>query len=746
MAVSDPLAKYLIGTLDGFSFERLVQKLLGVRDGDQFVALGGVHDGGADGFVRSVLEDRTKTTSFVQMSIQEDVVGKIRNTVQRLRDFGREVKSLTYWTSRKVDVDVIDDKLSAEFDITVRVRDWDALTRLINASSATEKAFTERFQREIFELTANRQGAEEQSFDVVSDPSVYVFLQFERAERFGKGGLVAPIVDSLIYWALRETNPDTERLLTRAQIKLKIAELLPAAASTLQPSIDPRLKHLSTKTGGGEQRVRHYRANDSFCLPHSIRIELAQKSAEELALKALVKRSLADRARERGATEPEAVAEACERALYRHFHEQGLILAAFLEKRLEGVTISDQIVENELQATVLSGQPISKESYSAALRVLQGVLYTPTEVENDFLHRLSRTSLLLFSLKHCPRLVEYFNKMTGKFRLLVGSDILVKALSESFLPAEHRHVTNLLKVAKACGASLILPEPVVNELFTHLHATHLEFRNHYAEQEPYITTAMASQSDRIFIRTYFYAKLLMKRVSGWRSFVEMFVEYDDLANRTEKGEAQLQAYVCKVFDLEPMSRDALTKGVNVEELDRLSDALDRNFKKAILAKNDATMALAVYAQRRTGGEHEKYDGFGLRTWWLTKETYVLQHTGAIVQRYGGTPYIMRPEFLLNFLSLAPATAGIDPVVRDLLPSHVGLQIGQHLGSDHMRKIMVHVDEWKLLPEARREIRVTDAIDQLKYDRLKRYQSSLDLQGSDEADAIVAALSSADKDE
>ena len=64
----------------------------------------------------------------------------------------------------------------------------------------------------------------------------------------------------------------------------------------------------------------------------------------------------------------------------------------------------------------------------------------------------------------------------------------------------------------------------------------------------------------------------------------------------------------------------------------------------------------------------------------------------------------------------------------------------------MQKIMVHVDEWKLLPEARREIRVTDAIDQLKYDRLKRYQSSLDLQGSDEADAIVAALSSARKDD
>ena len=122
--------------------------------------------------------------------------------------------------------------------------------------------------------------------------------------------------------------------------------------------------------------------------------------------------------------------------------------------------------------------------------------------------------------------------------------------------------------------------------------------------------------------------------------------------------------------------------------------------------------------------------------------YVLQHTGAVVQQNGGIPYIMRPEFLLNFLSLSPATSVIDPVVRDLLPSHVGLQIGQHLGSHHMHKLLVHVDEWKLMPDARREIRVTDAVDQLKYDRLKRYQSSLDLTGEDEADAVVAALNAA----
>lgn len=231
----------------------------------------------------------------------------------------------------------------------------------------------------------------------------------------------------------------------------------------------------------------------------------------------------------------------------------------------------------------------------------------------------------------------------------------------------------------------------------------------------------------------------MQRVTGWRSFIEMFLEYEDLASKAERGRSQLQGYLCKTFGLEFFSRDHLAERVSADQLNELGAAQEKNYKKAILATNDALMALGVYAQRRINNEEQKYDGFGLRTWWLTKETAILQHTAILVRQNGGTPFIMRPEFLLNFLSLSPKAAEIDPVVRDLLPSHVGLQIGQHLNPDHMHKLLEHVDEWKVLPRARLEIRISDAIDKLKYDRLKRYESNLDLSGVDEADAVIKAL-------
>ncbi|ALM83566.1 hypothetical protein ASB57_11840 [Bordetella sp. N] len=468
---------------------------------------------------------------------------------------------------------------------------------------------------------------------------------------------------------------------------------------------------------------------------------MAEESIKEISLRSDTRTSIAERARTAGASgsEVDIVTVVCEKVLYRHFHEQGLILAAFLEKQLTHVTISDQIVEEELRGAASDVNDVSKAAYGIALKVLQGIFYTPTEVENEFLHRLSKTTLLLFTLKHNPRLIEYFNKMSGRFRLLIGADIIVKALAETFLPEEHKHVTNLLKVARACGATLIASEPVVEEVFTHMHATQLEFRNYYASQEPYITAALASQSDRILIRTYFYAKLLINKVKGWRGFIEMFVDFDQLAAASGRGQAQLQAYLCKVYGFEYMPREDLARGVDGESVRDLAAKLQYDDKKEVLAQNDALMCMAVYAQRALGREAMLYDGFGLRTWWLTKETALLQHTGAVVAAHGNVPFIMRPEFLLNFLSISPQTADVDPVVRDLLPNHVGLQIGQHLSATHMHKILGHVSEWSDLPDSRREVKITDAVDKLKWDRLKRYEANLDLKGEDEADAVVSAL-------
>lgn len=279
------------------------------------------------------------------------------------------------------------------------------------------------------------------------------------------------------------------------------------------------------------------------------------------------------------------------------------------------------------------------------------------------------------------------------------------------------------------GPYLLLADPILEEVFTHLHATSMEFKNHYAAREAFINPAVAGQSSRILIRAYFYAKRT-KKVRGWSQYIETFVDFDPLNQKLERGREQLRAYLVKHFGFQYISQEEFSQGCNSSQVDELSAKLTERDpeKNPALAQNDAQIVHSIYAMRKKNGEVAKYDGFGLATWWLTKETLVLGFTGDLVRKHG-TPYIMRPEFLLNFLSLAP-TVALSQRAQALLPTHVGLQLGQHLADHQMEKLLAAVEEWRDLPPERVDVRMSEFADRLKFDRLKRYGANIDAESTE----------------
>ena len=60
LTVSDKLFGYLISNISGDSFEVLAKSLFVAEIGDEFVPLGGMHDGGADGFLELRLSNGKK--------------------------------------------------------------------------------------------------------------------------------------------------------------------------------------------------------------------------------------------------------------------------------------------------------------------------------------------------------------------------------------------------------------------------------------------------------------------------------------------------------------------------------------------------------------------------------------------------------------------------------------------------------------------------------------------------------------
>ncbi|HFJ9741470.1 TPA: hypothetical protein ACG4N8_001368 [Pseudomonas aeruginosa] len=95
------------------------------------------------------------------------------------------------------------------------------------------------------------------------------------------------------------------------------------------------------------------------------------------------------------------------------------------------------------------------------------------------------------------------------------------------------------------------------------------------------------------------------------------------------------------------------------------------------------------------------------------------------QPEGGVPYIMRPEFILNFISLAASADNVRRSFADLLPTTAGLQLGRHLPSTVMHQMMGDAEEWGDKPTERISTLITEKANKLKYDQFKQYIDNIE---------------------
>ena len=534
--VDHELVQLALDRVDGDRFELFAQAFMAAMLGSEFMPLGGKKDGGADGAVQAGLYEGK--SNFMQASIQEDYRRKIRDTVGRLHEVGREPASLIYCTSRTVPLlDKEAQTLSNELGVSVQIRDQRYIISQINAAPQTVQAF-ETYLKPHLAFLNQIGGAtlvEASLTREIPARALCVFLGQEVDRRRGNTQLLEAVTDSLILWALEETDPAKEVFMTRDEMLAKIEETLPNAVAFVRGTIDNRLAILSSKGGANGREIRHHKKGNKFCLAFETRRLVYQQNAEDETLKAQVTTLFIDRAAQvGGANIAEVVAEVCHRALNITFERQGLEVAAFLDAsrtdEVERITISDNIDLALEQMRV----PIAERGgiKSAAMLVLRKTFYESSEVERRYLVKLSRTYALLFTLKSEPRVVEYFRGMSSNFVLYVGSDLIVRALSERFLNPDDQMTHNLFKILKAAGSELILTEAALTELLTHLQAQDLEFTNNYQSVERELSLDFVRHIGRLLIRAYFYARLDpepgQERPRDWPSFIEQFSSYPDL--------------------------------------------------------------------------------------------------------------------------------------------------------------------------------------------------------------------------
>lgn len=720
---ADPdLIDIALERIQGNVFEKFALQYFPALLGVEFAPLGGMHDGGADAFGGDPVHERSsRTTHFLQASVQADVKAKIRSTCTRLKEFGREVGSLTLLTSRVVPtVDVVEDSLSEQLGVTVRIRDGAYIRSHANDTAATVAAYEKYLVPETEFLRGIGTAPILGPSQLVTDPTAFVFLRQEVDKLDGNLELVDSVTDALVLWALEGTDPDADILMSKEDVLAKVEATLPSASTMISERIEERLQALASKNYPGGRQIRWHRTEDRYVLPFDTRRRLSADNAGDEALRLRVIQSFARRAKdlepEIEETDAQRIAEVSLRSLQVAFEQEGLEFAHFVSHDEVAVPQMRDAVRQAVEEYGATGAE-SVELAAACLAVARQCFYHGTIDERDYLGRLARTYTLLFTLRNEPRLVEYFNRMGADFYLYVGSDMLVQALSERFLPIENQHARNTLQMAADCGATLVLTEPVVEEVLGNLRSSDHEFRNHIEGVEHRLTRDMMREVPKILIRAYLYNRG-GAGPSNWPSFVEQFCGYAAL--HEHRAETELQRYLQASFRMQYQSRDALAAHADGDLVDELTRKLLDVKSSLELANNDALLVAAVYGRREAENEVGDASEFGFRSWWLTNETSILRRTRSLEAQHGGARYVMRPDFLLNFFAFAPSAAQVRSTYANVFPSALGVQLSRRMDEDSFHSIMKRVREAESLDDARRLAVMADCADRLKSDFTRRY--------------------------
>ena len=730
------LIEVALERINGEDFERFVQVFYPALTEVDFVPLGGTHDGGADAFWgEGVFEtkDDDKNKVYYQATTQENHRAKIRNTVRRLKEYGRNPIMVQYITSRIIRaIDMEEERLLSEFGLPIKIRDRKWIVGNLNYSPQTVAAYNTFLKPCLTFLEKFGEATTVGNSSNINARTLCVFLGQEIDQRRGHSDLLEAVTDSLILWSLEETDPKKDKLMTRSEIRNKIERELPSTKKFIRGTFDHRIEAMAAKSNPTGREIRWYKREDKFCLPYETRKIVAQENREDEILKRKVMNIYEERAMKMNHLAgddlifPGQMANLVHRTLELTFERKGLELASVLvddQEERQDFTISDQ-VDQAIDEAKLTGLKANKAK-EITLSILRHAFYNSSETERKYYGKLSRTYTLMLTLRHEPKIVEYFKTMSSDFVLFVGSDIIVRALSERYLPDEDKMTMNLLRILREAGSTLIITHLSVEEVHSHIRSTDREYQDYFQQVEAHIDKEIARHASKILLRAYFHARLeplSEQPPKGWRMFIEQICSYDNL-NRASISRDQIKNYLIEKFGFEYMDETDMKNVVDDEEAEQLANQIKPIKSDDILAHNDARHILAIYGKRTMLREDHKPNPYGYRSWWLTHETKVRRVTKDLVKSYG-SEYIIRPEFILNFIALSPTAESVRKSYGNIFPTLLGIKLSNRMREEVFRDVMERVKDIAAVDEARAHARMIEMSNRLKGDNYKAYENEL----------------------
>lgn len=710
--VNPKASAYAINKIDdGSVFETFAKDFLSKVLGYNFVPIGGMHDKGIDGLEHTFYKSDNRKTIY-QLSIQKTYQTKITSSLDKLKLNKIRYTQFVYVTNQTIpNIDSYKDTLIEKYGKAINIFDLDWFSVHINDSENTIRSYQIFIDSHLHEF--NRPGQTFQIANLVDDPRLYTYLRQKVDELHDRMKLDAILVDTLILYSLSDTDPDKGVFLNKAQIIERINSLVQFDPRQIELSIDERLDALTKKP----RRINYHKDKDCYCLQYEERINIQNNNLDDAATFDEYKSDtiiLINRIVDQDIRDSVDFLGLINHLLNTLYYKQGIEFSDFV---LQGS--SSGAFENNLPdliAGVVDNSQLAHkltEVKQYLLTVIRAIVYDGTDSQKAFLRKLSRTYSMLFLLQCDPKLCTYFSALASKSNIYVGTSIIIPALSERYLSPENRRYSNLLINAQTTGVNLYINDPILQELTGHFRMIRQIYEENYEGNDNIYRTQAAMQTiPHIMIRAYYYA-LNRGQIHNFDQYISTFTS--PLMNRLDED---LTSWLSHEFGIkyEPISN--LGIHLNKKEIDRIASKLSvykRGPEKAsqLRAQCDAKLILTIFAIRERDNELGTSGIFGYRTWWLTSDI----HTQKVAAEVAGNKYsvscYMRPDFLYNYIALAPTKGQIDDTFSVFFPTMLGVNLSTFLPDYVSTIIHKYIKEHEDVSESRKISRISELIDDLK---------------------------------
>jgi hypothetical protein len=697
---------------DGNLFERFAQDMLCQIIGIEFIPIGRTGDRAIDG-LEHCSRLKTDGKTIYQISIEKNAKTKIRDTILILKKNGITCERLFYATNLLVeDQDVLEEQIYREHGIVVRCRDRAWFRGNVNKSSGTVRTyqiFIDSYYHEYSEP-----GKSSIITDFVGDPRLYIFLRQQWEEYGHATRLDDLLVDSLVLFALEGTDPEKMIFMSRDEIFEKIASIVSFPPKLIEAKLEDRLDVLSKKP----RRINHHHTIDKYCLPYDTRLKLEEQNLEDRALYEIFIDSAEQRLRRTLSAadiKVKDVLSLLETTFNMIFKQQGLEFSDFIIKA-ENSDAVEKSLPDIISIVVDSSSVIPPNRVAvkgALLSTIREIVYRGTHEEHTFLRRLAQSYMMLFLVQCDPKISAYFSSLASKLKVFVCTSILIPALSEFPLREIHRRHWNLLVNANYAGVQLLINRVILQELLGHIRIALKLYEEEYRGSEHvYSNESAIPYIKEILLRSYFYS-LANGQIWSFEQFIDNFVTPRGSPDTMEE---EMIDWLHNQYGIRYVEDKELGVTVDPADLSRLTAELKPHKRSEQQAGNDAQTILSVYALREKNNEKGQGNIFGYRTWWLSKDTTTqLAVTKCFGDRYPISCYI-RPDFLLNYISLAPTPVQADLVFDRMFPTMVGVTLSHHVPDEVSDRVHRAIKEHATKDPSRISALLRRLSDQLKTDQ------------------------------